>query len=65
MTPKQVRKKRQEIDKRLRANRVERDRIVAELKILKDVECEHPSTYKSGDYSGATYLVCNDCGKEI
>jgi hypothetical protein len=34
------------------------------LKVLQG-QCTHKNTFKSGDYSGATYLVCKDCGKEI
>lgn len=65
MSQEEIRAKHDEL--KLRAKQLERDKKVlkADREHLQAI-CEHPNlkSFKSGDYSGATYICrqCPDCG---
>jgi hypothetical protein len=40
------------------------DDMICELVSKVQDECSHPGSFKSGDYSGDTYMKCPVCGKE-
>jgi hypothetical protein len=63
MPPERIREHKQRIDARLEELRVTRELVLTELKGLQIV-CKHPTPKRTGDYSGATYSYCPDCGRE-
>jgi hypothetical protein len=63
MTPEEVKTRHQELIMKIKEHQHAIEYLRIDLKYLQS-KCKHSSSFRSGDYSGASYMYCPDCHAE-